>query len=146
MNLPETKTSRIAATVTAARSTPVATLKVLLVDDHPPVRQLVRDLLEDFSGAVQFEECGNGAEAVIAADRYQPDCILMDIQMPVLDGLQATARIKAQGIPRLVIILSSHDNAELRAAAQGAGADAYVLKDNLTGLLNLIRSLFPANS
>jgi DNA-binding NarL/FixJ family response regulator len=108
-------------------------LRILIVDDNPKVRQnlaLVLDLAGRNAG-VRIEiagEAGDGREGVALAEALRPDVVLMDLEMPVLDGFQAARRIKAgAGSPR-VVILSVHDGPGEREHARAAGADDYVVK------------------
>ena len=114
-------------------------LKYLVVDDHAAFRQTVKDFLP--GKQVEVFECDGGAEAVVACNEHHPDWIVMDIQMPGMDGLKATGFIRAQNPKARVIILSQHDSADLREAARAAGAIAYVRKDRLKDLPGIISSL-----
>ena len=104
------------------------TKRVLVVEDHEDNRQILRDLL----GSAGFEiiEAENGEEAVTLAETGRPDVILMDIQLPVLDGYEATRRIKAnprsRSIP--VIVVTSYALSGDEEKARLAGCDDYVSK------------------
>ncbi|MBC6981206.1 response regulator [Caulobacter sp. 17J80-11] len=117
----------------ASQPEPVAerAVRVLLADDHPTNRQVVRVMLADFGVEVSTVE--NGAEAVEALQRDRYDVVLMDMQMPVMDGLEATRRIRAQeqasGAPRTpILMLTANAMPEHREAAGQAGADGHVAK------------------
>ena len=100
--------------------------KILLVDDHEIVRKGVRQILES-----RWEICGeaeNGKEAVAKTVELRPDLVLMDISMPVLNGIQATREIRRLQIPTKIAILSMHDSAEMAIHAREAGADACLVK------------------
>jgi DNA-binding NarL/FixJ family response regulator len=108
-------------------------LRILIVDDNPKVRQnlaVVLDLAGRNAG-VRIEiagEAGDGREGIALADALHPDVVLMDLEMPVLDGFEAARRIKAgESAPR-VVILSVHDGPGERERARAAGADEYVVK------------------
>lgn len=112
--------------------------KYLVVDDHAEFRKLVRDLLHQRSLLVL--ECASGAEALATFETERPDCVLMDIEMDGMDGLETTRSIRSKFPDARIIILSQHDSAELREAASEAGASAYLQKDNLNDLLRVLSS------
>ena len=102
--------------------------RILVVEDQEDNRRIVRDLLT--SVGMEMVEATTGEEGVRQAKLHRPDLILMDIQMPVLDGYEATRQIKA--IPELrhipIIVVTSYAMSGDDAKAQAAGADAYVAK------------------
>jgi two-component system, cell cycle response regulator DivK len=101
--------------------------RILIVEDQEDNRAILRDLLS--ANGYDLTEAANGADAVGAAERTRPDLILMDIQLPVIDGYEAARRIKAnpalKAIP--VIAVTSYALSE-EAKAVEAGCDAYVAK------------------
>jgi CheY-like chemotaxis protein len=106
-------------------------MRVLIVEDHPPMRQLIRAMVADLAESVT--ECADGAEAVAAYAAQQfkrEDWVLMDLEMPGLDGLEATRRLCATFPGAQILIVTQFGDAHLRAAA-AAGARGYVLKGNL---------------
>jgi DNA-binding NarL/FixJ family response regulator len=119
-------------------------IRVLIVDDLPQVRQGLTIMLElaARSASPKVEVIGeaqNGNEAVQQARRLHPDVILMDLDMPVMDGYEATRRIKAEQPAARVIILSIHAGSAEQDRAQAAGADDFVVKGtNGKILLNTI--------
>ncbi|MEM9305371.1 MAG: response regulator transcription factor [Pseudomonadota bacterium] len=105
-------------------------LRVLVVDDQQLVRRGFAMVLGHEADIEVVAEAGNGLEAIAAAREQQPDIILMDIRMPELDGLEATARILAEGGEQTrVIILTTFDPDEYVYGALRAGASGFVLKD-----------------
>lgn len=117
-------------------------LSVLLVEDTEDNRMMMRRLLE-MSG-YRVSEAVNGVEAVIVAERETPDVILMDLSLPLVDGLAATRRIRQlpdlAGVP--IIAVSAHDTADFHAEALAAGCDAYITKPiDYTELEDLITDL-----
>ncbi len=104
-------------------------IRVLLADDQALVRGGFRMILEARDDFEVVGEAANGAEAVELAQRAQPDVILMDVRMPVLDGVEATRRLVAAGSPARVLILTTFDLDEYVHAAIRAGASGFLLKD-----------------
>ena len=118
-----------------------AAIGILVVDDHD---QFVAVLETILAGEADFDVVGrvsNGEEAVDAVTRLAPDVVLMDISMPVLDGFEATRRIRADHPSTNVIILTGSDSEEDRAEARAVGASGYVTKERvLDELPAMIRS------
>ena len=103
--------------------------RVLICDDHPVVRTGLRGMLD---GQADFEVVGeaeNGEEAVESAGRLRPDVVLMDLRMPKLDGVSATARIGERWPDAHVLVLTTSDSGADILRAVEAGATGYVLKD-----------------
>ena len=104
-------------------------LGVLLVDDHPAVRQGLRLLLQLEPAAAIIGEAGTGAEALALARDLKPDVVFMDVEMPGMDGIEATALLVAMLPQVAVIILTMHSTSDTRTRALTAGAKAFVEKD-----------------
>lgn len=103
-------------------------LRLLLVDDSPQVLRDLRQLLE-LSEAVEIAaEASDGQAAVLQAAAHAPDVVVMDLEMPGMDGYEATRRIKALRPAPRVVILSVHAGVEERERARVAGADGFVVK------------------
>ncbi len=102
-------------------------VRLLLVDDHTMVRQSMHRAMVD-AGFDVVGEASDGAEAVEMAAALTPDVILMDVSMPVLDGVEATRRIRSNGGPE-VVILTMHADADVVRRALDAGAIGYLTKD-----------------
>lgn len=105
------------------------TIRILLVDDHPLVRDGLRARLEAVPGFEVVAEAGSAAEALAAAREHAPALVLMDINMRGTNGIDATAAFTAQCPGIAVLILSMHDKQEYVSQAMAAGARGYVLKD-----------------
>jgi DNA-binding NarL/FixJ family response regulator len=103
-------------------------MRVLLADDEAMVREGIRLIVETEDDVEVVGEAADGAEAVDAVMRLHPDVVLMDIQMPVLDGLEATRRIFAANVPARVIVLTTFDNDEYVYDALKSGASGFMLK------------------
>ena len=104
-------------------------ITVLLVDDNGPIRKSLRGLLEMADDIQIVATAANGVKAVEKAVSYRPDVAVMDISMPIMDGLEATEHIRECCRLTRVIILSSFDNSEYVRKALEVGAKGYVLKD-----------------
>ena len=104
-------------------------IRVLICDDQALVRAGFRSILGGKPDIEVVGEAENGAEAVVLAERRRPDVILMDIRMPVLDGVEATRRLVADGSPARILVLTTFDLDEYVHAAIRAGASGFLLKD-----------------
>jgi two-component system chemotaxis response regulator CheY len=114
-----------------------APLRILIADDHEPFRTMLKSMLGSLGA--QLVECRDGREAVERFREFEPDWVLMDIEMPQLDGFSATRQIMALNPRARVVMVTDHDDADLRAEAGRAGAAAYVRKDNLQVLPGLLQ-------
>jgi CheY-like chemotaxis protein len=115
---------------------------ILVVEDSDDTRYFMRLALEDLGYLIV--EAENGAQAVAIAESERPDIILMDLSLPVMDGLAATERIrgseKLAGVP--IIAVTAHQESDFRAEAKAAGFDAYVTKPvDIDFLSELIQGL-----
>ena len=105
-------------------------IRVLLVDDHAVMRAGFRTILEATGDIVVVGEATNGQEAVAAASALHPDVICMDVQMPVMDGLEATRRVVAEpAVASAVIVVTTFDRDDYLFAALDAGASGFLLKN-----------------
>jgi DNA-binding NarL/FixJ family response regulator len=104
-------------------------IRIIIADDHTVVRKGTRQILEEEEGFEVIGEAANGEEAVKLAADLKPDIVIMDISMPVLDGIEATKRIKAIIPDTAVLILSVYDDDEFVFTLLEAGAAGYLLKD-----------------
>ena len=117
-------------------------IRILIVDDMEPVRQGLRTILQLSEGFEVVGEACDGMEAVRAAESLKPEVVLMDLEMPVLGGLEATRRIKEQQPEMGIVILTIHGNDEVREQAAKAGSDAFIEKEAPTKrLLAAIREV-----
>jgi DNA-binding NarL/FixJ family response regulator len=100
--------------------------RVLVADDHARSRSALRALLATYPSTRVISEAANGCEAVRLVEECQPDVVLMDIRMPLLDGLEATRLIKGRWPEIKVIVLTVHTHCEAQVLA--AGADRFLIK------------------
>lgn len=112
---------------------------ILIVDDEKSVRQGLRLLLELEQGITLLGEARDGFEAIKLNRELQPDLIIMDLNMPGLDGLNATKKLLQEQPWRKVIVLSIQDDVQTQNEIKEAGAIGFVAKRDLGKLLNLIR-------
>ncbi|WP_223167445.1 response regulator [Nonomuraea sp. SYSU D8015] len=104
-------------------------IRLLIADDHPLVRDGLRALMSTVDGVEVVAVAEDGARALVAAREHTPDVVLMDIAMPVMDGIEATRRLSAEpSAPFVVMLTMSDDDLSLLAAVR-AGARGYLLKD-----------------
>jgi DNA-binding NarL/FixJ family response regulator len=104
-------------------------IRILLADDHTILRDGIRALLKDEPSMILIGEAEDGRTAVKLAYELKPDVVIMDIAMPLLNGLEATRQIKRQLPGTEVLILTMHDNEEYIRQVLAAGAMGYILKD-----------------
>jgi NarL family two-component system response regulator LiaR len=102
--------------------------RIVLADDHAILREGIRALLEDQPDMIVVGEAADGRRAVELARELSPDIIVMDIGMPLLNGLEATRQIKRDYPQVAVLVLTMHDNEEYVSQILAAGAAGYVLK------------------
>lgn len=105
-------------------------IRVLLADDHPLVRSGLAALLESADGMTVVGQAADGEQAVRESARHRPDVVLMDLSMPVLDGVAATRVVLAADPTVRVVVLSSFSDRTRVREAIAAGASGYVLKDS----------------
>lgn len=103
-------------------------LTILMVDDHEAMRLSLRSWLELIYPQWRLEEAASGEEAVIMAQVFKPDLVIMDLGLPGMDGFEATRRIKASLPSTPVVMLSVNDDEAYRRQAASVGAAAYVSK------------------
>lgn len=106
-------------------------LRVLVADDHKEFRRVVHDFLDRLPNISVVGEATDGREAVEQVEKLRPDLILMDISMPVMNGLEATKVIKAKHPEVRIVIATMHDNPMYRQHAQEAKADGFLFKSQL---------------
>lgn len=105
------------------------TIRIILAEDHAFVREGTRRFLDHVAGFEVVGEAGNGREAVALVERLSPDVAILDVAMPVMNGIEATRRIKAIRPATSVLVLSAYDDDQYVFALLEAGAAGYLLKD-----------------
>jgi DNA-binding NarL/FixJ family response regulator len=113
-------------------------VRVLVVDDHPLFAKTIEAMLAGHPELEVVGVAGDGVEALHLTLDLVPDVVVMDVDMPRLDGISATRRLAELGAPARVVVLTAHESAETSRAALRAGASAYLTK----GLIS--KSLVPA--
>ena len=117
-------------------------LAVLVVDDEPSIREIVRFLLTDDDRFTVTGEAANGEEAIRMATELQPDVVLLDLMMPVMDGMTALPQIRAaapDGI--IVVVLSALDLRRKADEAEAAGAAGYIPKSKITTVPDVLAEI-----
>ncbi len=104
------------------------TIRVLLVEDHTMIRMGTALVIEKTDGIELVAQAENGLQGVQAAKEFLPDVILMDIGLPVMDGIEATRQIKELNLNSKILIFTSRENDDDVFAALAAGADGYIMK------------------
>ena len=103
-------------------------MRVLIVDDQIPFREASHMVVEMTDGFEVVGEADNGEQALAMVDELRPDLVLMDVQMPIMDGIEATRRISALPEAPVVLVMSTHESGDYRGVAEAAGAVRFVPK------------------
>jgi CheY-like chemotaxis protein len=119
----------------------IDSLKLLIVDDSVSARRLIKTLVTTLIPDITCEvyECADGSETMDAYRLHKPDFVLMDVQMRTMDGITATAQLKAADSNARIVMVTNYDQADLREAALQAGAYAFVGKEDLLKLVHLLQ-------
>ena len=117
-------------------------VRILLVDDHPIVRQGLRTLLEGRPGWEVVGEASDGVEAVEKVTSLNPDVVVLDVTMPRMNGLEACRVIRQKTSALEVLFVTQHDSPQMMREALEAGARGYVVKSNAArDLLNAVEAV-----
>ncbi len=119
------------------------TRRILIIDDHAQMRAFMRSMLEGPNWEVT--EGGDGEEAVRLFSAETPDLVLMDVEMPVMDGIEATREILRNCPGACVVVITQHDDPAIEKQAIAAGAQAFLPKTKLSQLPALLSELPPKN-
>src|SRR5258708_7356376 len=121
-------------------------ISVMIVDDHPIMREGLRKLLQDQEDLYVIAEGTTGPQALELARDHQPDVVLLDINLPELNGIQVASKLKAERSKIAVVLLTAYDDDEQVLHAMRAGASAYCPKDiEPERLLTVIRQAAKGN-
>ena len=110
-------------------------IKVLIADDHRLFAEALRAILEGDDRVAVVGRAGDGQEAVDLAGALKPDVVLMDLSMPVLDGVEATRAIRATGQKVCILVLTGSNSRDDVDRSRAAGASGYVTKDRIASEL-----------
>ena len=115
-------------------------IKLLIVDDHPVVRQGIRQILAEAPDIIVADEAVNGADGIAKCDRTHPDAVLLDLSMPGSDGLEVLKQLRRDHPALPILVLSMHPEDQFALRAIRAGASGYLTKDSAPNeLVNAIR-------
>jgi DNA-binding NarL/FixJ family response regulator len=114
----------------AGANNQIMTIRILVVDDHPIVRQGLRTLLEGRSGWEVVGEASDGMEAIEKAGQLNPDVMVLDVTMPRMNGLEACRVIRRMSPSLEILFVTQHDSPQMMREALDAGARGYVVKSN----------------
>jgi len=114
-------------------------MRIMIVEDNARMRAMIKQMLmKNLPNIETIHECEDGDEAVRQYAQFQPDWVLMDVELKTMDGLTATAAIMSSNPQARVIMVTNYDYPEYREAAKSAGACDYVLKENLLEIPRII--------
>jgi DNA-binding NarL/FixJ family response regulator len=125
--------------VSAATVTNTPAIRVLLVDDASDIRALLKLVLEFDAEFDVVAQAGNGEDAIRLCEQHQPDLVVLDIAMPVMDGMDALKRLREVAPLTKVVMYSAYDSSWLADRARGYGAAAYI--DKTAGVVDMVGQL-----
>ncbi len=106
-------------------------IRVILADDHPLIRAGIRSILEKADDIVVVGEAGNGREALTLIHKENPDVVVLDVEMPVMAGIEVARELKKAGSPVHILALSAHDDEQYVFGLLESGASGYLIKDEI---------------
>ena len=111
-------------------------MRIMIVDDNEGMREAIKGMLA--SSDIEFCECEDGGQAISQYSQFSPDWVLMDLSMAYVDGISALTELKAMYPEARVIIVTDYDDQSFRNQAKEAGAEWYLLKENLQEIRTVI--------
>ena len=114
-------------------------MNILIVEDSKTIRRMIRTLVAPL--AEEIYECGDGGAALDLYTRFHPDWVLMDIDLPQVDGLTAVRHIIAKYPHAKILMVTNYNDNDMRQAADEAGASGFILKDDLLSLRTFLIDL-----
>lgn len=121
-------------------------ITIIIADDHPIVRKGLREVIEDESKFIVLAEAGNGQEAVEAIEKFAPQIVILDVDMPVMNGFEAARTIKAKKLATEIVFLTMHRDEDLFNEAIDLGAKGFVLKDSaLADIVECLKAVASKN-
>ncbi|MBO6574465.1 MAG: response regulator transcription factor [Rhodothermales bacterium] len=108
-----------------------AKIRVVIADDHPLIRAGIRGVLDDAADIEVVEEAADGEAALEAARRVEPDVLLLDVEMPRMEGIEVARQLVAEGSSVRILALSAHDDEQYVFGLLEAGAAGYLVKDEV---------------
>lgn len=117
-------------------------ITIIIADDHPIVRQGLRQVIEEHTGLRVVAEAANGREAIAAIEQHEPTVALFDVDMPEMNGFDAAREVARRGLPPAIVFLTMHCDEDIFNEAVDLGAKGYVLKDSaLSDIVDCIKTV-----
>lgn len=115
-------------------------MSAVIIDDHPLARMAIRNLLEH-EGMSVLGEAGDGAEALVAVAKFQPDVVIVDVDIPVMSGIEVVEKLRKQQFNQIIIVVSAKNDHFYGKRSADAGANAFISKkEGMTNILCAIRA------
>lgn len=128
--------------MTESKETKPQLTRVLLADDHPRVRKGMRNILQRIPDIEVIGEASDGLQAVEMVKKLSPDILLLDMEMPVMDGTEVAARLREMDSPVYILVLSAHDDQQYIQCMLDAGASGYLIKEEVPEkLIDAVKSV-----